>query len=66
MNLSNVITCPHCENQFELTEAFSHDLEVQVQTQLKSEIKKKEAEFNKKLKSLEKEKEDLAQKAGVR
>lgn len=63
MNLSNVITCPHCENQFELTEAFSHDLEVQVQTQLKSEIKKKEAEFNKKLKSLEKEKEDLAQKA---
>lgn len=63
MNLSNVITCPHCENQFELTEAFSHDLEVQVQTQLKTELKKKEAEFTKKLKSLEKEKADLTLKA---
>lgn len=62
MNLSNHITCPHCKNQFELTEAISHDLESKYQSQLNIELNKKESEFSRKLKSLEKEKSDLSQK----
>ncbi len=62
MNLSNQITCPHCKNHFELTEAISHDLESKYQSQLSTELNKKESEFNRKLKSLEKEKSDLSQK----
>lgn len=63
MNISNQITCPHCKTQFELTDAISHDLEAKLQSQLNAELKKKEIEFNKKLKSLENENNELAIKA---
>ena len=62
MSLEQKITCPHCAHKFELTKAFSREIENLTTERIQNEFQKKEEIYKSKLKNADQEKIELLKK----
>ena len=59
MSLAEKITCPHCSHKFELSEAFSYEIELATADRIQKEFSKKEEQYKNQLKAADHEKNEL-------
>ena len=58
----NIIDCPHCGRQFELTEALSGKLREHLREEMQGEVRQREEDLERKLRDLQGQKEELARR----